>query len=74
MIEFQHVEFRVPTEDGGENVIIRDLSLTLDTGKFIVITGPNGGTPLDTGAHIGEYRMFNTTGFLGALERNCLDR
>ena len=43
MLEFQNVEFRVPTEGGGENVIIRDLSLTLDTGKFIVITGPNGG-------------------------------
>jgi hypothetical protein len=39
-----------------------------------LIAGPNGGTPLDTGAHIGDYRMFNTTGFLGALERDCLDR
>lgn len=39
-----------------------------------LIAGPNGGTPLDTGAHIGEYRLFNTTGFLGVLERNCLDR
>ncbi len=38
------------------------------------IVGPKGGTPLDTGAHIGEYRMFNTTGFLGALEKDCLDR
>ena len=39
-----------------------------------LIAGPNGGSPLDTGAHIGEYRMFNTTGFLGALERDRLDR
>lgn len=39
-----------------------------------LVAGPDGGTPLDTGAHIGEYRMFNTTGFLGALERDCLDR
>lgn len=39
-----------------------------------LITGPNGGAELDTGAHIGDYRLYNTTGFLGALERNCLDR
>ena len=39
---------------------------------FIVSAG--GGTLIDTGAHIGDYRMFNTTGFLGALERDCLDR
>lgn len=38
------------------------------------VAGPRGGTPIDTGAEIGDYRMFNTTGFLGALERNCLDR
>lgn len=38
------------------------------------VAGPRGGTPIDTGAEIGDYRMFNTTGFLGALERDCLDR
>lgn len=38
------------------------------------IVSAHGGTPIDTGAHIGDYRMFNTTGFLGALERDCLDR
>ena len=43
MLELQHVSFRVPTAGGGENAIINDLSLTLDTGKFTVITGPNGG-------------------------------
>ena len=44
------------------------------TAPQTLIVGPKGGEPLDTGAHIGEYRMFNTTGFLGALERDCLDR
>jgi hypothetical protein len=44
------------------------------TAPQTLLVGPGGGTPLDTGAHIGEYRMFNTTGFLGALERDCLDR
>ena len=39
-----------------------------------LIISPTGGSELDTGAHIGAYRLFNTTGFLGALERNCLDR
>ena len=43
MLELEHVEFRVPTAAGGENAIISDLSLRFDTGKFTVITGPNGG-------------------------------
>ena len=33
-----------------------------------------GYTPIDTGSEIGEYKIFNSTGFLGALERDCLDR
>ncbi|MBO5897895.1 MAG: hypothetical protein J6R04_02675 [Clostridia bacterium] len=50
------------------------LLIVCPTAPQTLIVGPKGGTPLDTGAHIGEYRMFNTTGFLGALERDCLDR
>ncbi|MGN1095486.1 MAG: hypothetical protein ACI4QR_03775, partial [Eubacteriales bacterium] len=29
---------------------------------------------IDTGEKIGEYTIFSSMGFLGALERNCLDR
>ena len=29
---------------------------------------------IDTGEKIGEYTVFSTHGFLGALERNCIDR
>lgn len=52
----------------------RKVLIVCPTAPETYIVGPNGGEPLDTGAHIGEYRMFNTTGFLGALERDCLDR
>ena len=31
-------------------------------------------TSIDTGSIIGEYKIYNSTGFLGALDRNCLDR
>ncbi len=43
MLELQHVSFRVEDAKGEENTIIEDLSLRLETGKFTVITGPNGG-------------------------------
>ncbi len=43
MLELRHIDFHVPDKDGGINKIIDDLSLKLDTGKFTVITGPNGG-------------------------------
>ncbi len=43
MLELKDIRFHVPTADGGVNKIIDGLSLRLDTGKFTVITGPNGG-------------------------------
>lgn len=39
MLELQHISFEV--EDQKE--ILQDVNLTIDTGKFVVITGPNGG-------------------------------
>jgi Fe-S cluster assembly ATP-binding protein len=42
MIELKHISFIVK-DDKGEKEIIKDVSLTLDDGKFLVITGPNGG-------------------------------
>ena len=41
MLEIKDLSFAV-TEDEREKEIIHDLSLTIDTGKFVVITGPNG--------------------------------
>ena len=42
MLTLENVSFDV--EDAkGEKGIIKDLSLTIDEGKFVVITGPNGG-------------------------------
>lgn len=42
MLELKHISFIV-NDDKGEKDIIKDVSLTLDDGKFLVITGPNGG-------------------------------
>lgn len=42
MLTLEKVSFEVPAEQG-QKEIIRDMSLTIDDHKFIVITGPNGG-------------------------------
>ena len=42
MLELKHISFSVPGETA-EKEIIRDISLTVPKGKFVVITGPNGG-------------------------------
>ena len=41
MLEIRDLSFAV-NEDDKEKEIIHDLSLTVDNGKFVVITGPNG--------------------------------
>ncbi len=44
MLELKHVGFRVPDEAGNKDLeIIEDVSLRVEDGKFLVITGPNGG-------------------------------
>ena len=40
MLEVKHLTFNVP---GTETGIINDVSFTLEDGKFLVLTGPNGG-------------------------------
>lgn len=42
MLTLENLSFDV-TDDKGEKGIIKDISLTIDDGKFVVITGPNGG-------------------------------
>ena len=42
MLELKHISFAVPGETA-EKEIIRDINLTVGKGKFVVITGPNGG-------------------------------
>ena len=41
MLEIKNLSFAV-SEDNREKEIIHDLSLTIENGKFVVITGPNG--------------------------------
>lgn len=42
MLELKNISFDVE-EGSGKKEIIRDISLTIDENKFVVITGPNGG-------------------------------
>ena len=41
MLELRNLTFEVPSEDGTRR-IANNLNLTVDDGKFVVITGPNG--------------------------------
>ena len=45
MLELQDIVFEVPLAEGSRETkrIIDGISLTIDTDKFVVITGPNGG-------------------------------
>lgn len=42
MLELQHVSYDVK-EEGGSKEILKDISLTIEDGDFLVVTGPNGG-------------------------------
>lgn len=42
MLELKHITFSVDNS-AGQAEILRDVSLTIPDGKFVVITGPNGG-------------------------------
>lgn len=42
MLELQNISWGI-TSDGGEKEILKNVSLTLKDGAFLVITGPNGG-------------------------------
>lgn len=44
MLELKNISFEVSGEDAGDNQkeIVRDISLTVEEGRFVVITGPNG--------------------------------
>ena len=42
MLELKNISFSV-TEDNKEKEIIDDINITIEDGKFVAITGPNGG-------------------------------
>ena len=42
MLEIKNLSFTAQTEDGSVD-ILKDISLTIPDGRFVVITGPNGG-------------------------------
>lgn len=41
MLQLQHISLQV--EDGANREILKDVNLTVGDGRFVVITGPNGG-------------------------------
>lgn len=43
MLEIRHLRYDVTAENGGTMDILRDVSLNVEPGKLVVITGPNGG-------------------------------
>ena len=43
MLELKNISFEVSSENEKQIDIIRDLSMTVQDGTFVVITGPNGG-------------------------------
>ena len=45
MLELKNISLSVEDEftNNAQKEILRDINLTVETGKFIVITGPNGG-------------------------------
>lgn len=44
MLEVKNLSFEVEKENSGEKLeIVNDISFTVEDGKFLVITGPNGG-------------------------------
>ena len=43
MLELKNISFEVSSENENQIDIIRDLSMTVKDGTFVVITGPNGG-------------------------------
>ncbi|MBQ7247032.1 MAG: ATP-binding cassette domain-containing protein [Lachnospiraceae bacterium] len=42
MLELKNLTFTVEDEDGSRRDILSDVSLTIEDGRFIVVTGPNG--------------------------------
>ena len=43
MLRLENISYHVPAEGGKREAILDDVSLTIPDGKYIVITGPNGG-------------------------------
>ena len=43
MLELNHISFEVESDSARQIGIIHDLSLKVEAGKFVVVTGPNGG-------------------------------
>ena len=43
MLRLENITYSVPQANGEREKILDDITLTIDSGKYVVITGPNGG-------------------------------
>lgn len=43
MLSIKNLNYSVPAEGGGQLDILKGINLDIDSGRFVVITGPNGG-------------------------------
>lgn len=50
------------------------ICLVLPVPKEICAGNEHWNRPIDTGVRVGDYRIFNATGFLNALTRDCVER
>lgn len=50
------------------------ICLVMPVPKEICAGNEHWNRPIDTGVRVGDYRIFNATGFLNALQRDCVER
>ena len=72
LLRFKIFEFRTDFDFSFESDAKKILILSPTPKKIYVSIQGSPVRPADTGEKVGEYTVYNTTGFLGALDRNCL--
>lgn len=65
-------EFRTDFDFFFESDAKKIIILSPTPKKIYASTQGSPARPADTGEKVGEYTIYNATGFLGALDRNCL--
>ena len=73
MLDIQHLSFAVTNEAAGKE-ILHDITLTVDSGRFVVITGPNGGGKSTLAKMIAGYKILDAEGvYLYTKDQKLID-
>ncbi len=72
LFRFKIFEFRTDFDFTFESDAKKILILSPTSKKIYVSVQGSPARPADTGEKVGEYTVYNATGFLGALDRDCL--